>query len=59
MVEFNTATKKTGKHHVFLINQFKLCAKRIADIYKLRWQFELFFKFIKLNLKIKSIVGTR
>ena len=30
----------------------------IADIYKTRWQVELFFKWIKQNLKIKSFVGT-
>ena len=49
---------KTGKHYVFLTNHFKLCAKTIADIYKSRWQVELFFKWIKQNLKIKSFVGT-
>jgi hypothetical protein len=48
---------KTGKHYIFLINNFKLCAKTIADIYKARWQVELFFKWIKQNLKIKSFVG--
>ncbi len=31
----------------------------MADIYKSRWQVELFFKWIKQNLKIKSVVGTR
>ena len=49
---------ETGKHYVFLTNQFKLCAKTIADIYKARWQVELFFKWIKQNLKIKSFIGT-
>jgi len=48
----------TGKHYVFLTNNFKLSAKTIADIYKARWQVELFFKWIKQNLKIKSFVGT-
>ncbi|MDT8403206.1 transposase, partial [Sulfuriflexus sp.] len=43
---------------VFLTNNFKLSAKTIADIYKARWQVELFFKWIKQNLKIKSFVGT-
>ena len=37
---------------------FKLSARTIADIYKSRWQVELFFKWIKQNLKIKSFVGT-
>jgi len=49
---------KTGKHYVFLTNNFKLAASTIADIYKQRWQIELFFKWIKQNLKIKSFVGT-
>jgi len=49
---------ETGKHYVFLTNNFKLSAKTIADIYKARWQVELFFKWVKQNLKIKSFVGT-
>ena len=48
----------TGKHYIFLTNNFKLAAKTIADIYKARWQVELFFKWIKQNLKIKSFIGT-
>ena len=43
---------------MFLTNNFKLAAKTIADIYKSRWQVELFFKWIKQNLKIKSFIGT-
>jgi hypothetical protein len=50
--------QETGKHYVFLTNNFKLAARTIADIYKARWQVELFFKWIKQNLKIKSFVGT-
>ena len=49
---------ETGKHYVFLTNNLKLAAKTIADIYKARWQVELFFKWIKQNLKIKSFIGT-
>ncbi len=49
---------ETGKHYVFLSNNFKLAAKTIADSYKARWQVELFFKWIKQNLKIKSFIGT-
>lgn len=49
---------QTGKHYVFLTNNFRLAAKTIADIYKSRWQIELFFKCIKQNLKIKSFIGT-
>lgn len=48
----------TGHHYVFLTNQFQLAAKTIAEIYKARWQIELFFKWIKQNLKIKSFIGT-
>jgi len=44
--------------YIFLTNNFKLAARTIADIYKARWQVELFFKWIKQNLKIKSFVGT-
>ena len=49
---------ETGKHYFFLTNAFELDAKTIADIYKERWQVELFFKWIKQNLKIKSFLGT-
>ena len=49
---------ETNKHYVFLTNNFHLAAKTIADIYRSRWQIELFFKCIKQNLKIKSFVGT-
>ena len=48
---------ETGKFYYFLTNNFKLSAKTIADIYKERWQIELFFKWIKQNLKIKSFIG--
>jgi len=49
---------KTKKIYSFITNNFKLAAKTIADIYKDRWQVELFFKWIKQNLKIKSFWGT-
>ena len=49
---------ETGKHYVFLTNHFKLSASTIANIYRSRWQIELFFKWIKQNLKIKSFLGT-
>jgi hypothetical protein len=48
---------ETGKHYVFLTNHFGLSAKTIADVYKDRWQIELFFKAIKQNLKIHAFVG--
>lgn len=43
---------------VFLANHFQLGATTIANIYKDRWQIELFFKALKQNLKIKTFVGT-
>jgi len=50
--------QETDKQYTFLTNHFKLAAKTIADVYKARWHVELFFKWIKQNLKIKSFVGT-
>jgi len=47
----------TGQRYEFLTNNFVLSAQTIAKIYKERWQVELFFKWIKQNLKIKSFVG--
>jgi putative transposase len=44
--------------YYFLTNNFKLAASTIAEIYKARWQIELFFKWIKQNLKIKSFLVT-
>jgi hypothetical protein len=49
---------ETGQYYEFLTNNFQLSAKTIADIYKSRWQIELFFKWIKQNLKIKTFLGT-
>ena len=48
----------TGIHYIFLTNHFTLAASTIADIYKARWQIELFFKWSKQNLKVKSFLGT-
>jgi len=48
----------TGEVHEFFTNNFKLAARTIADLYKSRWQIEIFFKWIKQNLKIKSFLGT-
>jgi hypothetical protein len=50
--------EKKDKHYEYISNIFHLSAKTIADIYKDRWQIELFFKWIKQNLKIKSFLGT-
>jgi hypothetical protein len=49
---------ETGKRYVFLTNNFALAASTIAACYKARWQIELFFKWIKQNLKIKAFLGT-
>jgi hypothetical protein len=48
---------ESGKHYEFLTNHFHLSPKTIADIYRERWQIELFFKEIKQNLRIKNYVG--
>lgn len=50
--------KESKKTLQFLTNNFTLSASTIAAIYKSRWQIELFFKWIKQNLKIKSFLGT-
>jgi hypothetical protein len=49
---------ETGKHYSFLTNNFSLSAMTIARIYQSRWQIELFFKWIKQNLRIKTYLGT-
>jgi hypothetical protein len=48
---------ETGKRLVFLTNNFSLPALTITELYRLRWQVELFFKLIKQNLKIKTFYG--
>jgi hypothetical protein len=42
----------------FITNNFNLPARTIADLYRLRWQIELFFKWIKQHLRIKAFYGT-
>ena len=49
---------ETGKRLVFLTNKFSLPAETIAALYKKRWSVELFFKWIKQNLRIKHFYGT-
>ena len=49
---------ETGKALVFLTNNFELPALTIAQLYKSRWRVELFFKWIKQNLRIKHFFGT-
>ena len=48
---------ETGKRLVFITNNFEIAAIVIAKIYKARWQIELFFKWIKQNLRVKSFYG--
>src|SRR5580704_18278460 len=48
----------TSKRLVFLTNNFTLPALTIAQIYKQRWQVELFFRWIKMHLRIKAFYGT-
>ena len=49
---------KTDKTFVFLTNNFVLPSMTIAELYRCRWQVELFFKWIKQHLRIKSFFGT-
>lgn len=48
---------ETDTHYVYLTNNFEVDAKTIADLYKHRWQIELFFKWIKQHLKIQVFWG--
>ena len=49
---------ETNKRLKFLTNNFVLPAFTITQIYKCRWQVELFFRWIKQHLRIKSFFGT-
>jgi len=49
---------QTGKTFNFLTNNFAIPAQTVADLYRYRWQVELFFKWIKQHLRIKSFFGT-
>jgi hypothetical protein len=48
----------TNKRYVYLTNIFTVPAKTVTDIYKQRWQVELFFRWIKQHLRIKTFFGT-
>jgi len=56
LIEF--VDKETGKEYQFLTNSMTLDAVEVAALYKERWQIELFFKWIKQNLKVKTFLGT-
>jgi hypothetical protein len=50
--------EENAKTLIFLTNHFGLAAEIIAALYKMRWEIELFFKWIKQNLKVKTFLGT-
>lgn len=50
--------EESGKTYEYMTNNFSLSAMTIANLYKSRWDIELFFKWIKQNLKIKTFLGT-
>ena len=49
---------ETNKRLIFLTNNFTLSASTIAQLYRCRWQVELFFRWIKQHLRIKAFYGT-
>lgn len=55
-IRFYDAEKE--RSFIFLTNNFSLPAVTIAELYKSRWQVELFFKWIKQHLRIKKFIGT-
>jgi hypothetical protein len=57
-LNFSYVDKERSKQLVFLTNNFTIPALTVAEIYKQRWQVELFFKWVKQHLRIKSFYGT-
>lgn len=49
---------QTGHKYIFITNRFDLAAKTVCNLYKARWQVELFFKTMKQQLQIKKYLGT-
>ena len=49
---------QTREEYTYITNLFDVSAQVIADVYKERWQIELFFKALKQNLKVKTFIGT-
>jgi IS4 transposase len=49
--------KENGEMFYFLCNSLELTSKEIADIYKQRWEIEVFFKFIKQNLNLSHLMS--
>src|SRR5207247_9632058 len=58
LTNFSYLDVKTRKRFKFLTNNFTLPALTIALIYKSRWRVELFFRWIKMHLRIKAFYGT-
>jgi hypothetical protein len=56
--QINYTDPDTGKELRFVTNADHLDAKTVAELYKERWQIELFFKWIKQNLKVQTFLGT-
>jgi len=56
LIEYYDSDNK--RTFLFITNNLSLAAQTIADIYKQRWQIELFFKWIKQHLRIKAFFGT-
>jgi IS4 transposase len=48
---------ETNRYYIYLTNNFEIEAKKVADLYKHRWQIELFFKWIKQHLRIEVFWG--
>jgi len=50
--------QETGKYYTFLTNNFSVSPIVVTELYRSRWQIELFFKWIKQHLRIKAFYGT-
>ncbi len=57
-VRLVTVRISTGRVLILVTNDFKAPATEIADLYKARWEIELFFKWIKQNLKLQRFLGS-
>ena len=49
--------EQSGKSVVLLTNNFQLSAQAISELYRRRWQVELFFKWIKQHLRLRQFLG--
>src|SRR5208283_4036145 len=55
---YRIARPGDGKTIILITNHFRLAATTLADVYRERWQIEVFFRALKQNLRLKSFVGT-